>query len=73
MNAQKRDLVGRKIVDINFRRHRTSDECGNVPTSDPTITLDNGDRLFFTVDEDEGGYGITIGIVKAPKTAKKGA
>ena len=65
MRAQTRDLVGRTIVGVEWRHMRTGPQHNNGWTSDPTIVLDNGARLFFTVDETDGeSYGITVGILR---------
>jgi hypothetical protein len=60
-NARRRDLVGRKIVGVEF--NRKSDGRGGRMT-DPVITLDNGRKLLFSVHEsDVGEYGVTIILV----------
>lgn len=71
MKATKRDLAGRTIVDVNFRRFRTTPE-GTTPrsmsrkdtwVSDPLLTLDNGRKVWFVTEETEvGEYGTTICI-----------
>ena len=64
MKVTKRDLLGRKIVDVNFRRFAT-DRPKNPWTTAPILTLDNGRRLWFVVAETEvGEYGVEISISK---------
>ena len=68
MRAQKRHLMGRTIVAVEWNRFATG--RGGPPTSDPILRLDNGTALGFVVEETEGGeYGIRIVLI--PKVAKK--
>lgn len=75
MYATKRDLIGRRIVAVDFRRFHCeakSCTCASGPGrsswhSDPVLTLDNGRRLFFVTDETEvGEYGTNICISERP-------
>lgn len=65
-NVQARDLVGRKIVAVEFhpfkcRRHY------NEWATQPVITLDNGRRLRFVVQEtDYGEYGVALALSDKP-------
>ena len=55
ITANSRLLVGRTITSVELRTRRT--EQGQI--HDPVITLDNGARVFFVVQEtDEMEYGI---------------
>lgn len=66
MKATKRDLVGRKIVAVDFRPFRTERAgAGAEKTTRPVLTLDNGRRVWFNVAEtDVGDYGIEILITE---------
>ena len=55
VTASSRLLVGRKIV--AFRLNPFPDGRGGM-SCNPTITLDNGARLCFLVEETESDYGI---------------
>ena len=58
-----RDLVGRTIVAVDLRRF--ADARGGW-AFDPVITLDNGRRLAFSVQEtDTGEYGVEL-LLSAP-------
>lgn len=53
--ASSRLLVGRTITSVELHTRRT--ERGQI--HDPVITLDNGAKLFFVVQEtDEMEYGV---------------
>jgi hypothetical protein len=53
--ASSRLLVGRTITSVELHTRRT--EQGQI--HDPVITLDNGAKVFFVVQEtDEMEYGI---------------
>lgn len=59
-----RELKGRTIVGLNLNAYRVKDGNNGTKTmTDPTIILDDGTRLYFTVQEhpDGGEYGIAIG------------
>lgn len=60
--ANARLLVGRKIVAVDLRPFRDEGVDGKLIkiTYDPILTLDNGARVFFNVDEIDcgDGYGI---------------
>jgi hypothetical protein len=62
VRARKRDLIGRRIVDVDWRRFpRDPDDADSDMTTDPVLTLDNGVRLTFVVSETETGeYGVGI-------------
>lgn len=64
MKATKRDLIGRRIVEVHFNRFASRPEVsGEVDACDPRIVLDNGRTLFFVTNETEiGEYGTTICI-----------
>lgn len=71
MDARKRDLVGRKIVAVDFRRFACdSRSCtcsgGHGRSSwhsNPVLTLDNGRRVWFVAEETEGSeYGTAVCI-----------
>ena len=67
MKATKRDLTGRKIVAVDFRHFRgedtTHEEMGPIRCTNPVLTLDNGRRVWFLVQETEiGEYGVAIHI-----------
>lgn len=62
--AKKRDVVGRKIVDVEWNWFETG--RGSKKSTDPTIILDNGSRVHFVVIETEvGEYGIEMVVHKA--------
>lgn len=64
--ASKRDIVGRKIVAVDWRPFETG-RTEREKTTDPVLVLDNGTRLTFVVMETEvGEYGIEIVVHKAP-------
>jgi hypothetical protein len=53
-----RDLIGRKIVAVDFGR----DWDGQQWLTRPVLTLDNGQRLSFVVQETHDGaeYGVSL-------------
>ena len=60
MRATAKELVGRKIIAVNFRRFSDGKRGWAFR---PLITLDNGRRIWFTAQETElGEYGVKIGI-----------
>jgi hypothetical protein len=66
LKATRKDLIGRKIVAVNLRSF--PDGKGGTAT-DPLLTLDNGRRIWFVVDETEvGEYGVCICIAGKEKT-----
>jgi hypothetical protein len=74
MKASKRDLVGRKIVSIDFHGFAPRPDRDKRKTAtDPRIVLDSGRVLWFVVDETEvGEYGVAICISeRAPKRKKE--
>jgi hypothetical protein len=61
--ATKRDLIGRKIVAVDFKPF--DDDMGSKAHA-PVLTLDNGRQVTFVVEEtDTGEYGTSIQITKA--------
>lgn len=70
MKATKRDLIGRRIVDVQFNRFASRPEVsGRLDACEPRIVLDNGRTLFFITNEtDIGGYGTTICISERSTT-----
>jgi hypothetical protein len=59
--ATKRQLVGRKIVDVDWGLFNTGVGRGKKTATQPRLTLDNGARVYFVVEETEvGEYGVTI-------------
>lgn len=69
MQANKKHLIGRTIVDVDFRPF--PDGQGRT-AHNPILTLDNGRKVWFVTEEtDVGEYGVTVCISAAP--AKKAA
>lgn len=71
---RKRDLVGRRIVDVRFNRFPAWDagmaRKGEY-ANDPVLVLDNGQELRFNVQEtDVGEYGIQLCLSKKPQGAR---
>lgn len=69
---RKRDLVGRRIVDIEQRLTR----LGSM--RDPYIELvgirlDNGAVIRFVVHEHDDGYGVWAKVVKPARKSKTGS
>lgn len=52
--------IGKKIVKIEYPRYW--DEYRGSWLHDPVIILEDGSRLFFTVEEGSAEYGVSIGI-----------
>ena len=66
--ARKRDLIGRTITAVDFRPF--GDGRGGR-AYDPVFTLDNGQRVYFTVQEtDVGEFGVRVDV---PKKEEEGA
>ena len=64
-------LIGRRIVSIDPRPF-SNGRGPNGETTDPVITLDDGQRMFFFVEETEGGpFGVEI--LTLPKGHAAGA
>jgi hypothetical protein len=64
MKATKKHLVGRTIVDVDPGPF--SNGKGGT-AHDPTLTLDDGRKVFFVVEETEvGKYGISLCISTRP-------
>lgn len=58
--VSKRQLVGRRIVDFDPQPFYAG-KARDFMAHDPVITLDDGSKLTFTVEEtDAGEYGIAI-------------
>jgi len=68
--ATRRDLVGRKIVDVDLQRFTTrDDEQGRDRFVHlGCITLDNGKRILLTVAETGSEYAIEPSVL--PKVEK---
>lgn len=67
MKATKRDLIGRTIVDVEWRafRARPQDKSDRKMAHDPVLILDNGARVHFMTEEtDVGEYGTCILVTK---------
>jgi len=64
-------LVGRTIVAVRWNPTR-QDWLGGV-TYDPRLILDNGREIYFTVDENDGSYGISIGATLTDRGDKRAA
>jgi hypothetical protein len=61
---RKTDLIGRTIVDVDWRRFATRKKDAPF-TTNPILILDNGRKLYFNVQETEiGEYGVEINITK---------
>jgi hypothetical protein len=61
---RKRDLIGRTIVDVDWRRFATGKKDAPFACR-PLLILDNGRILYFTVQETEtGDYGVDIDITR---------
>jgi hypothetical protein len=57
--AKARDLVGRTITAVDFRKFQRGPNRGWA--TDPVLTLDNGKQVHFVVQETEvGEYGIEV-------------
>jgi hypothetical protein len=75
--VKKEDLIGRRIVRVDFRQFRTHREGVGLEdpgywTTDPQILLDNGRWLRFLVEETDGdGYGVKL--ILTPAVAVKPA
>lgn len=67
MNAkQAKRLVGRKIVAVDLGGRWEGDGGCRVWMHDPTITLDDGSRLRFVVEEHPIGADYGVSIVRRP-------
>ena len=68
MRATKRALVGRAIIDADFRPFKN----GRGGTAhDPVLTLDNGRRLSMTAEEtDVGEYGVSLQLSSSDKPGR---
>ena len=65
MKATARDLVGRRITAVAFQPFP---DGRGANATDPILTLDNGRRVWFVVQEtDTGDYGVSIQISERPK------
>lgn len=62
MKARKQDLIGRKIVDVDFRPFPHWDYPDKL-CHNPVLILDNGRRVWFITQETGGSeYGTSICI-----------
>jgi len=61
-----RELVGKRIVAFDPGVFVPCEEWRGV-CHNPTITLDDGTRLYFVVEETGAEYGIFIGRTKKGK------
>lgn len=66
-----RRLVGRTIVAVDLRPFDAgSDESPRGTTFAPVLTLDDGTRVRFVVDETEGSeYGVTVCVTPLKRGA----
>ena len=56
--ATARDLIGRTIISVDFCRF---DNGRGGKATDPVLTLDTGQRVWFSTQETESsGYGTSI-------------
>lgn len=63
MNATRRHLIGRTIVDVDMRPFRARPDGTGQVCHDPVLKLDNGRRVWFVAEETETGeYGVGICI-----------
>jgi hypothetical protein len=62
MKAKKTDLIGRRIVAVDFRPF---DNGRGETADDPILTLDDGSKLCFIVQETEvGEYGVRLCFIR---------
>lgn len=67
MKATTKHLLGRRIVAVNFRPFKARPGERSM-AHDPIITLDNGRKLFFIVEETEvGEYGICLCVTDSDR------
>jgi hypothetical protein len=67
---RKTDLIGRKIVAVDWGRFATG-QPQHPRTTQPMLTLDNGRKLHFIVCETETGeYGVEMHITKPQRTGE---
>lgn len=63
--ARKTDLVGRTIVDVDFRPFRSQRDDYRPKAHNPVFVLDNGKRVWFVVEETEmEDYGVNVCITR---------
>jgi len=69
MRARKHNLVGRRIVDVEWHRFARSPEISpKLDGTQPVLVLDNGTRVWFVVQESEvGEYGVALCITKGAR------
>jgi hypothetical protein len=61
MKVNKRDLIGRKIVNVEWNSFRAREGRERTMATDPMLVLDDGTRLRFLAEEtDFGYYGVKI-------------
>lgn len=65
-------IVGRTIAAVEMNAARVPDGPGYRTMHNPTVTLDNGAKLFFLTEEDPNGgeYGVDIGYVPPPRRSR---
>lgn len=77
---RRRDLIGRKIVAVDLypfdRNMQDGPVCYSGPNryaTNPVLTLDNGRRLSFVVQEtDIGEYGVELCLSDKPDRSQGG-
>jgi hypothetical protein len=63
---QTKKLVGRTITEVRLSRYRAN---SGRWVAEPTITLDDGTRLYFVTRELENDYAVEMGGVRDGKEA----
>lgn len=60
----ERRLLGRSVVAVTWNLFDGEQDGSHaIPSQQPTLTLDNGARLRFSVDETEiGEYGVALHV-----------
>jgi len=68
-NVRTRDLIGRRIVGVEWNRFHVRPETDKrFTTTDPVLILDNGARLSFVVAETESQeYGVELCLARPAK------
>ncbi len=69
MKARKRDLIGRRIVAVDWRPFQAAPETfPRLMAHFPRLMLDNGRELYFVTEETEvGEYGTRVCITEKGK------
>lgn len=58
--ATRRQLVGRRIVDVSWNTQRVTDPSLGSDTFDNVVfTLDNGSKVYFSVTDTGVGHGVS--------------